>query len=76
MAASFEISGYNIEYYYDGYYYGCNRKLKKPDRKEMGYFGRQKETLKEDWVYKSKKLKAGTVVFTECVPVCGKLKKQ
>lgn len=74
MAAEFQILAYLIEYYYDGRYYGCNRKLNKPDREVMGYAGRKKETLTQDWVYKSKKLKAGTEVYTECVPLCSRLK--
>lgn len=72
MKAQFEILGYDLEIYYQGKYYGSLRMVN-PDRETMGYMGRQEVMLSEDWQYKKKKLKAGTIVITECVPVCGKL---
>jgi len=68
----FEIKGYHIDIYYQGKYFGCIP-TPTPDRDELGYGGRTQVTLTEDFVYKNKKLKAGTVVTTECIPVCGKL---
>ena len=73
MNAEFEILNYNVDVYYQGKYYGC-KSIESPDRDILGYNGRKKVTLSEDWTYKNKKLKAGTEVVTECVPVCGKLK--
>lgn len=68
----FEIIGYDLEIYFGGKYYGSIR-MQDPDREVMGYSGRRELVLAEDWQYKKKKLKAGTVVMTECVPLCGKL---
>jgi len=73
MKAEFEIIGYNIHIYYEGKYYGCIS-TPTPDREIMGYSGRTKVILQEDFKYKNKKLKAGTEVVTECIPLCGKLK--
>jgi len=73
MQADFEISHYNIDVYYNGKYYGCTN-VDTPDRDILGYNGRKKVILSEDWQYKNKRIKAGTEVITECVPVCGKLK--
>ena len=67
----FEIIGYDFEIYFRGKYYGSIR-MQKPDREVMGYSGRRELVLLDDWKYKRKRLKAGTVVVTECVPLCGK----
>ena len=68
----FEIICYDLEIYFGGKYYGSIR-METPDREVMGYSGRREFVLAEDWQYKKKKLKAGTVVMTECIPLCGKL---
>jgi len=70
---NFEIVGYNIDVYYNGKYFGY-MKTSEPDREKMGYYGRKKTILSEDFIFKKKKLKAGTEVITECIPICGKLK--
>tara|TARA_R110000796_G_scaffold51154_1_gene120655 strand:- start:451 stop:735 length:285 start_codon:yes stop_codon:yes gene_type:complete len=72
MKTQFEILGYDFEVYYRGKYYGSLR-MQNPDREIMGYSGRQDVALSEDWNYKKKHLKKGTIVSTECVPLCGKL---
>ena len=73
MNAEFEIVGYSLDVYFGGKYYGCQI-LEEPDREHYGYKGRQEMVLQENWQYRNKKLKAGTKVITELVPVCGKLK--
>ena len=72
MKSHYEILGYDLEIYYRGKYYGSVR-MEKPDRETMGYMGRKEIVLPEDWSYKRKRLKKGTKVITECIPLCGKL---
>tara|TARA_R100000900_G_scaffold139268_2_gene118801 strand:+ start:907 stop:1173 length:267 start_codon:yes stop_codon:yes gene_type:complete len=67
----FEIISYSIDYYVNGKLYG-SVKLPEPDRKTMGYAGRQTKIQTTDLKLK-KLIKAGTTVTTECVPICGKL---
>ena len=38
----------------------------------MGYYGKKTHTLENDLILKNKKYKKGTVVTTECFPLCGK----
>jgi len=72
MQTDFEILGYSVDLYYQGKFYG-SYKIEQPDRDILGYSGRKQETLTEDWAYKNKKLKKGTVVYTECYPICGRM---
>lgn len=73
MAYEFNIFAYAIEIYYNNKYYG-NIIVDQPDRKVMGYMGRKEVTLTEDFVGKKKMLPKGTKVYTECVPLCGRIK--
>jgi len=72
MTQHYEILGYDFEIYYRGKYYGSIR-MTEPDRETFGYSGRREFILPDDWSYKKKKLKKGTKVMTECIPLCGKL---
>jgi|TARA_R100000479_G_scaffold121186_1_gene62345 hypothetical protein len=72
MTPQFEITKYAIDIYYKGKFYG-SMYADQPDREVFGYGGRQQVKLADSWVYKNKKIKAGEIVTTECVPVCGRL---
>ena len=72
MKVKFEIKSYHIDIYHKGKYFGYIVR-NNPDREIMGYSGRIKKVLKNDFIFKNKKIKAGSVVITECVPICGKL---
>ena len=72
-AGMFEIFGYSVDIYYRGKYYGCYQ-IEQPDRDVLGYAGRRDEILSENWAYKNKKIKAGSTVTTECLPLCGRMK--
>lgn len=67
---------YSKEYYLDGKYVG-SVKLDAPDRKTMGYMGRELETLQQPIIAKKTgkqvTLKAGTYK-TELIQICGALK--
>ena len=69
----FEDLGYNIDYYINRKYIG-SKTITEPDRDKTGYEGRREEALKEDIILKGKKYKKGTIVLTECVPLCGRIK--
>lgn len=71
--SQFEIFGYSVDYRLNGRYIGSIT-IDEPDRKTMGYYGKRTETLENDLVIKNKKYKKGTVVTTECYPLCGKFK--
>ena len=71
MKNPFKIEGYLIDYYLSGKYIG-SIKIKKADRKVLGYLGRKQIILKEDKIFKNKKYKSGTKLITECIPICGK----
>mgnify|MGYP001276282270 FL=1 len=68
---NFEIFGYSVDYRLNGRYIGSVT-IEKPDRDKMGYYGKKIETLTKDLVLKNKKYKKGTIVTTECYPLCGK----
>lgn len=70
---NFDIFGYSVDYRLNGRYIGSVT-IEKPDRDKMGYYGKKIETLTKDLVLKNKKYKKGTVVTTECYPLCGKFK--
>jgi hypothetical protein len=71
----FNIIGYAKDYYVGDKLIG-SIVLDKPDREVYGYPGKKTETLKEDIVFKNKKLiKKGTQVTTECIVLCGQMKK-
>lgn len=70
----FEIKGYTIDYYVNGKTIGSIR-VEKPDRELFGYEGKIITTLTEDVTLSNKRIiKKGTVVLTECMPICGKSK--
>ena len=49
--------------------------MNEADRETMGYSGRRVEVLDQDFKNKNKKIKAGTEVVSECVPLCGRIKR-
>jgi hypothetical protein len=71
----FETIGYSKDYYnLEKKYIGsivCDK-----DREVYGYLGRQKEILSEDLILRKKKIKKGTELLTEILPLCGKLIKK
>jgi hypothetical protein len=71
---NFEIFGYHIDYRANNKYQG-SVKLESPDRELVGYQGRKTHILEEDVVTTKTILKKGTMVTTECIPLCGRLKK-
>lgn len=69
--SQFEQHGFFKEYYVGNKLIGTTPCEK--DR-EIGYAGRQNETITEPIVFENgKKLKAGIEVFTMIYPLCGKL---
>lgn len=68
---NFNIFGYYVDYNYQGRYIGSVT-IDKPDREVMGYYGKKTHTLEKDLILKNKKYKKGTVVTTQCFPLCGK----
>tara|TARA_R110000787_G_scaffold252435_2_gene357900 strand:+ start:150 stop:428 length:279 start_codon:yes stop_codon:yes gene_type:complete len=72
MKTDFEIIGYSVDIYYRKKYYGCYT-IEQPDRDVIGYAGRRDEILTENWIYKNKRIKAGSTVTTECYPLCGRM---
>jgi hypothetical protein len=69
----FEIFAYSKDYYHNGKYIG-NVVLEEKDRETIGYAGRTNETLQQDTIFKKKTFRAGTIVTTELVPLCGRQK--
>jgi hypothetical protein len=46
--------------------------LEKPDREEIGYYGRIDEVAAEDIIFSSKKkIKKGQAFYTRMYPLCG-----
>lgn len=68
----FEINNYVKEYYINGKLIG-KIILDNPDRETLGYSGKRLEVLTEDTRFKKRLYKAGTEVYTECAPICGKV---
>ena len=69
----FEVIGYHVDYYVGVKYIG-SLPVETPDRDVMGYRGRQVGVTTEDITFTNKKkLKAGSQVMTECIPLCGKM---
>ena len=71
MKKPFEIIGYFVDYRSRGKYIGSIN-IDKPDREIMGYQGRKTYPLENDTIIKKRKYKKGTIVTTECYPMCGK----
>ena len=69
---TFELLGWHVDYYINRKFIG-SKLVPKPDRERYGYEGRVQKELKEDIVLRNKKYKKGTLVVTECVPLCGRL---
>jgi hypothetical protein len=72
MDSRFEHLGWHIDYYFNRKYIGSEL-LEKPDREKTGYEGRIRKVLDKDLVLKGKKYKMGSIVYTECIPLCGKV---
>lgn len=72
MKSHFEIIGYSVDYYVDKKYIGSIN-VENQDREVCGYQGRRQETVSEDLVFKKKKIKKGTLVTTELIPLCGRM---
>jgi len=73
--SQFEQLGYFLEYMIDDKYIGSTI-LEKPDRKEVGYYGRIDEVATEDIIFSSKKkIKKGQAFNTRMYPLCGKFIK-
>lgn len=72
----FEIIGYTKEFYVPhlgGSKFIGYMRVDETDRNTFGYAGRKKEILEEDVVFTNKrKLKKGTEVITEIIPLMGK----
>ena len=71
MSNTFEIIGYNIDYYLRGKYVGTMKRMT-PDRETMGYTGRKTTIADKDIMLKKRMYKKGTEFTTECIPLCGK----
>jgi len=70
----FEKIGYFIEYMIDTKYIGT-KVIDKPDRKEVGYYGRIDSIATEDIILDNKRrIKKGQSYYTRMYPLCGKLK--
>ena len=79
MKTPFEILGYHKELYHveTGKYLGYIR-MQVPDRAEskFGYFGRVKMHVKGTIVKNGKESKVDGEFVTECIPVCGAIRKE
>ena len=70
----FEVFGFAKEFYQDNKLIGSVR-MDTPDREVMGYMGRTDEKLPVSVYLDNKKtIKAGSLVTTQLLPLCGKLK--
>ncbi len=76
--SEFKIESYFIEYHLDGKFIG-HLIVDKPDRDIMGYQGRKQLTLENNIELtksgKTKVYKKGLKLTSECIPLCGRLKK-
>ena len=68
----FEELGWHLDYYFNKKYIG-SKKIDTPDRNKSGYYGRIEEVLSEDLFLNGKAYRKGTVVVSECIPLCGKI---
>tara|TARA_R110000850_G_scaffold175440_1_gene300966 strand:- start:14 stop:235 length:222 start_codon:yes stop_codon:yes gene_type:complete len=69
--ANFEKLGFFLEYMIDDKYIGSII-IEKPDRKEIGYYGRIDEVARENITFKNKKtIKKGQAFYTRMYPLCG-----
>jgi len=73
MDSVFEHLGWHIDYFIGRKYIGSEL-VSEPDRGKTGYEGRIQKTLDEDIVLRGKRYKKGTLVVTQCVPLCGRIK--
>lgn len=72
MRKQFENKGYFLEYLVDGKYIGATL-LEKPDREEVGYYGRVDAIAEENIKLSNNKvIKKGTKYYTRMYPLCGK----
>ena len=68
----FEQLGYFLEYMIDDKYIGSII-MDKPDREQVGYYGRIDEVATQDIIFKNKKrIKKGQSFYTRMYPLCGK----
>tara|TARA_B110000037_G_scaffold194752_1_gene230675 strand:+ start:13 stop:240 length:228 start_codon:yes stop_codon:yes gene_type:complete len=67
----FEKIGYFIEYMIDTKYIG-SKSIDKPDRKEVGYYGRIDSVANQDILLdNNKRIKKGQSYYTRMYPLCG-----
>lgn len=67
----YEILGYFVEYWQRGKYLGSIN-IDKPDRKTMGYDGRQNHVAHKDIIVGKNKIKQNSEYYTQCYPLCGR----
>jgi len=72
MESVFEHLGWHIDYFIGRKYIGSEL-VSEPDRGKTGYEGRVQRYLDKDIVLRGKRYKAGTLVTTQCVPLCGRI---
>tara|TARA_R110000796_G_scaffold40572_6_gene100419 strand:+ start:2533 stop:2754 length:222 start_codon:yes stop_codon:yes gene_type:complete len=73
MKTIFKESGFFLEYMIDGKFIGTTL-IDKPDREEVGYYGRINAVATEDLKIGKKIIKKGTNYYTRMYPLCGKKK--
>ena len=74
MTTHFEDLGYFLEYLVDGKYIGSIN-IDKPDREQIGYYGKIDAIAEKDIVFKNKKrIKKGQHYYTRMYPLCGQKK--
>lgn len=71
MNVEFNITGYNLDWYFEGKFVGSTKAEK--DRQTFGYSGREKRILEADLILKKKTYKKGTEMVTELIPICGRI---
>lgn len=74
MTTHFEDLGYFLEYLVDGKYIGSIN-IDKPDREQIGYYGKIDAIAEKDIIFKNKKrIKKGQHYYTRMYPLCGQKK--
>ena len=68
----FKNVGYQLDVYFNKKFIG-SIPLEKPDRDIMGHYGRADTILPNNVQIKKHFLRAGTIVQTECIPLCGRI---